>query len=57
MQRLTPFRLLGLAVLTVAALALAGCGGKRTVTTTTVSTTAPARIAAPVAGVALLRGR
>jgi len=52
MQTLTTPRLLGLAVLTMAALALAGCGGPKRSVTTTVATTTPARVAAPVAGVA-----
>ena len=51
MRTVTGPRILGLALMAVAALALAGCGnGPKRRITTTVTTTAPARVAAPVAG-------
>ena len=52
MQTLTRSRLLGLAVLTVAALALAGCGGPKRTVTTTVARTTPVSAAAVSGGTA-----
>ena len=51
MRTVTGPRILGLALMAVAALALAGCGnGPKRRISTTVTTTTPARVAAPVAG-------
>ena len=53
MQTLTGSRLLGLAILAVAALALAGCGGPKRSVTTTVARTVPMPAAAAAAGTAV----
>lgn len=53
MQTLTGSRLLGLAILAVAALALAGCGGPKRSVTTTVARTVPVPAAAAAAGTAV----
>ena len=53
MQTLTGSRLLGLSILAVAALALAGCGGPKRSVTTTVARTVPVRAAAAAAGTAV----